>query len=116
MGPEHSQLHHQAPTTTYEGVGGNDGHGNTLIIMFTLIGPLKQRISVYNSPYTTFRLTFQNESWYVSLEWYFMYLSFLASVHGFMYETNDVFYSVITLSYTKCFVHSYTVDVVFTLS
>ena len=26
------------------------------------------------------------------------------------------FYSVITFSYTKCFVHSYTVDVVFTLS
>ena len=27
-----------------------------------------------------------------------------------------IFYSVITFSYTKCFVHSYTVDVVFTLS
>ena len=26
------------------------------------------------------------------------------------------FYSVITFSYTKCFVHSYTVDVIFTLS
>ena len=33
-----------------------------------------------------------------------------------MYETNDFFYSVITFLYTKCFVHSYTVDVVFTLS
>ena len=54
MGPEHSQLHHQAPTATYEGVGGNDGHGDTLISMFTLIGPLKQRISVYYSPYITF--------------------------------------------------------------
>ena len=40
----------------------------------------------------------------------------LASVHGFMYETSDFFYSVITFSYTKCFVHSYTVDVVCTLS
>ena len=45
-----------------------------------------------------------------------MYLLFLASVHGFMYETSDFFYSVITFSYTKCFVHSYTGDVVFTLS
>ena len=26
------------------------------------------------------------------------------------------FYSLITFSYTKCFVHSYTIDVVFTLS
>ena len=33
-----------------------------------------------------------------------------------MYETSDFFYSVITFSYIKCFVHSYTVDVVFTLS
>ena len=33
-----------------------------------------------------------------------------------MYETSDFFYSVITFSYTKCFVHLYTVDVVFTLS
>ena len=58
-----------------------------------------------------------NKSWYVSLEWYFIYLLFLASVHGFMYETSVFFfYSVITFSYTKCFVHSYTVDVVFTLS
>ena len=65
---------------------------------------------------SNFQLTFQNESWYVSLEWYFIYLLFLASVHGFMYETGDFFYSVITFSYTKCFVHSYTVDVVFTLS
>ena len=48
--------------------------------------------------------------------WYFIYLLFLASVHGFTYETSDFFYSVITCSYTKCFVHSYTVDVVFTLS
>ena len=55
-------------------------------------------------------------SWYVSLEWYFIYVLFLASVHGFMYETSDFFYSVITFSYTKCFVHSCTVDVVFTLS
>ena len=38
-----------------------------------------------------FRLTFHNESWYVSLEWYFIYLLFLASVHGFMHETTDVF-------------------------
>ena len=40
-----------------------------------------------------FRLTFQNESWYVSLEWYFIYSLFLASVHGFMHETTDFFYS-----------------------
>ena len=33
-----------------------------------------------------------------------------------MYENSDSFYSVITFLYTKCFVHSYTVDVVFTLS
>ena len=32
-----------------------------------------------------------NESWYVSLEWYFIYLLFLASVHGFTYETSDFF-------------------------
>ena len=32
-----------------------------------------------------------------------------------MYETSDYFYSNITFSYTKYFVHSYTVDVVFTL-
>ena len=38
---------------------------------------------------STFRLTFQNESWYVSLEWYFIYLLFLSSVHGFMHETSD---------------------------
>ena len=42
-------------------------------------------------------------------------LLFLASVHGFMHETND-FYSIITCSNTKYFVHAYTVDVVFTLS
>ena len=30
--------------------------------------------------------------WYVSLEWNFIYLLlFLASVHGFMYETSDFF-------------------------
>ena len=54
----------------------------------------------------------------VSLEWDFIYLLlFLASVHGFMYETSDFFfYFIITFSYTKYFVHSYTVDVVFTLS
>ena len=34
----------------------------------------------------------------------------------FMDETSDFFYSIITFSYTKYFVHSYTVDVVFTLS
>ena len=64
---------------------------------------------------STFRLTFQNESWYVSLEWYFIYLLFLASDHGFMHETSDFFnlYSIKTFSYTKYFVHSYTVDVVF---
>ena len=67
---------------------------------------------------STFRLTFQNKSWYVSLEWYFIYLSlFLASAHGFMHETSDDFLnSIITFSYTKYFVHSFTVDVVFTLS
>ena len=44
-------------------------------------------------------------------------LLFLASVYSFLHETSDVsFYSIITFSYTKYFVHSYTVDVVFTLS
>ena len=57
---------------------------------------------LHDSP--LFRLTFQNESWYVSLEWYFIYLLFLASVHGFMHETSDFFYSTITFSYTKYFV------------
>ena len=33
-----------------------------------------------------------------------------------MHETSDFFYSIITFSYTKYFVHSYTVDVVFTFS
>ena len=33
-----------------------------------------------------------------------------------MHETSDLYYSTITFSYTKYFVHSYTVDVVFTLS
>ena len=33
-----------------------------------------------------------------------------------MHETSDFFYSMITFSYTKYFVHSYTVEVVFTLS
>ena len=33
-----------------------------------------------------------------------------------MYETSDFFYSVITFSNTKYLVHSYTVDVVFSLS
>ena len=33
-----------------------------------------------------------------------------------MYETSDFFYSIITFSCIKYFVHSYTVDVVFTLS
>ena len=48
------------------------------------------------------------ESWYVSLEWDFIHiLLFLASVHGFMYETSDFCYSL------KYFVHSYTVDVIF---
>ena len=67
---------------------------------------------------TRLHFTAGNTPWYVhvSLEWYFIYLLFLASVHGFTYETNDFFYSVITFSYIKCFVHSYTVDVVFTLS
>ena len=54
--------------------------------------------------------------WYVSLEWYFIYLSFIASVHGVMHETSDFFYSMITFSYTKHFVQSYPVDLVFTLS
>ena len=41
------------------------------------------------------RLTFRNESWYVSLEWYFIYLLlFLASVHGFMHETSDIFFTL----------------------
>ena len=52
----------------------------------------------------------------VSLKWYSIYLLFLPSVHGFMHETSGFFYSIITFSYTKYFVHSYTVDVVFTLS
>ena len=40
-----------------------------------------------------------------------------ASVHGLMHETSDdFFYSVITFSYTKYFVHSFAVDVVFTPS
>ena len=42
---------------------------------------------LHDSP--LFRLTFKNESWYVSLDWYFTYLLFLASVHGFMHETSD---------------------------
>ena len=33
-----------------------------------------------------------------------------------MHETSDFFYSILTFSYNKYFVHSYTVDVVFTLS
>ena len=33
-----------------------------------------------------------------------------------MHEASDFFYSMITFSYTKYFVHSYTVDVAFTLS
>ena len=45
-----------------------------------------------------------------------MHSLFLASAHGLMHETNDCFYFIITFSYTKYFVHSYTVDVVFTLS
>ena len=41
---------------------------------------------------STFRLTFENESWYVNLEWDFIYLKlFLASVHGFMHATSDCF-------------------------
>ena len=31
-------------------------------------------------------------------------------------NSDDFFYSIITFSYTKYFVHSFTVDVVFTLS
>ena len=30
-----------------------------------------------------------------------------------MHETSDFFYFILTFSYTKYFVHSYTVDVVF---
>ena len=48
--------------------------------------------------------------------WFYCYKFLCVSVHGFTYETSDFFYSVITFSYIKCFVHSYTVDVVFTLS
>ena len=33
-----------------------------------------------------------------------------------MYETSDFLNSIITFSYAKYFVHSYTVDVVYTLS
>ena len=33
-----------------------------------------------------------------------------------MHETSDFFYSILTFSYTKYFVHSYTVGVVFTVS
>ena len=33
-----------------------------------------------------------------------------------MHEINDFFYSLITSLYTKYFAHSYTVDVVYTLS
>ena len=33
-----------------------------------------------------------------------------------MHEPSDFFYSIITFSYTKYFIHSYTVDAVFTLS
>ena len=33
-----------------------------------------------------------------------------------MHETSDFFYSIITFSYTKCFVQLYTLDEVFTLS
>ena len=33
-----------------------------------------------------------------------------------MHETSDFFNSIITFSYAKYFVHSYTVDVVFTFS
>ena len=51
------------------------------------------------------------------MEWDFIYLLlFLALVHGFMHEIKDFFNSIITFSYTKCFVQSYTIDVVFTLS
>ena len=35
-----------------------------------------------------------NESWYVSLVWYFIYLLFPALVHGFMHETSDDFFTL----------------------
>ena len=48
---------------------------------------------LHDSP--LFRLTFRNESWYVSLEWYFIYLLlFHASAHGFMHETSDIFFTL----------------------
>ena len=47
---------------------------------------------LHDSP--LFWLTFQNESWYINLEWYFRYLLFLASVHGFMHETGDCFFTL----------------------
>ena len=63
---------------------------------------------------STFRLTFQNESWYVSLEWYFIYLLFLASVLGFTYETSDfliinnlfIYQVLCTLIYPRCSLYS----------
>ena len=70
---------------------------------------------LHDSP--LFSLHILNESWYVTLEWDFIYLLlFLASVHGCMHETSDFFYSIIAFSYSKYFVDSYTVYVVFTLS
>ena len=65
--------------------------------------------------YSTFRLTFQNESWYVSLEWYFIYLLFLP-LFTVSCMKPVIFYSVKTFPYTKCFVHPYTIDVVCILS
>ena len=49
----------------------------------------------------------------VSYIYYFLPLFTVSCVEPVIFFT---FYSVITFSYTKCFVHSYTVDVVFTLS
>ena len=67
---------------------------------------------------STYRLTFQNESWYVSLEWYFIYLLFLASVHGFMYETSDfllcnnlfIYQVLCTLIYRRRSLYSFLLD------
>ena len=43
-------------------------------------------------------------------------LLMIASVHAFKHETTDLFNSILTFSYSKYFVHSYTIDVVFILS
>ena len=57
------------------------------------LGPWMNHLLLHDS--SLFWLTFQNESWYVCLEWYFIYLLlFLASVHGFMHETSGDFFTL----------------------